>query len=76
MQYFVSHADLQLIYENHQILLDSFYLIRIDGIQHQTNKQKEYHTSNIIGHISLKKSYTLLLTSSNDNIIKPNKTIK
>jgi len=49
MEYFVIHVNLRLIYKNHQILLDFFYLIQIDEIQHQTKTEKK--TATLINHI-------------------------
>jgi len=62
MEYFEDCVILQLIYENHRILLDFFDRVRIDEILHQTRKRK------LRVKISRKKKHTLLLTSSKDNI--------
>jgi len=40
MEYFEDCVILQLIYENHRILLDFFDRVRIDEILHQTRKGK------------------------------------
>jgi hypothetical protein len=62
MEYFEGHVILQLIYENHRILLDFFYQVQIDEIQHRTRNINEYK------NFSKKQNHTLLFTSSNDNI--------
>jgi hypothetical protein len=40
MEYFEDCVILQLIYENHRILLDFFDRVQIDEIPHQTRKRK------------------------------------
>ncbi len=40
MEYFEDYVILQLIYENHRILLDFFDRVQIDEIQHRTRKSK------------------------------------
>jgi hypothetical protein len=71
MEYFVIHVNLRLIYKNHQILLDFFYLIQIDEIQHQTKTK----TANLMNNTKT-NFHTLLFTSNKDNIINLNQTIK
>ncbi len=41
MEYFEDYVILQLIYENHRILLDVFDRVQIDEIQHRTRNQNK-----------------------------------